>query len=272
MLSENLISRNTLRLIHLTLCAVLFHEHIDNQKQMTTHTTDKNKYEKVNPKYWVTMILTYLIMPLVLFLSAMDIYWWQGWGVSVLLLVIGIGSRFLAEKSHPGLMSERFKFGKDQNVKPWDKVLAPLMGFSLTFPLFIVAGLDHQFEWSPIFPLWLNIIGLMLVALGYSFASWAIIENQFFSVMMRIQLDRGHKVCESGPYRIVRHPGYAGNILPLIGIIFALDSLWTIIPSLLALIVIFIRTILEDKALLEELSGYREYASRVRYRLIPGIF
>lgn len=239
---------------------------------MTSHTTDKNDYEKVKPQYWVTMILTYLLMPLVLFLSAMDLHWWQGWAFSVLLLVIGIGSRFLAEKRHPGLMAERFKFGKGQNVKPWDKVLAPLMGFSLTFPLFIIAGLDHQFGWSHMFPIWLNIIGLILVALGYSFASWAIVENQFFSIMMRIQLERGHKVCDRGPYRIVRHPGYAGNILPLIGITLALNSIWTIIPAILALIVIVIRTKLEDQALHEELPGYREYASRVRYRLIPGIY
>ena len=239
---------------------------------MTSDTTDKKGYEKVKPQYWVTMILTYLLMPLVLFLSAMDLHWWQGWAYSVIILSTGICSRFLAEKRHPGLMAERFKFGKGQNVKPWDKVLAPLMGFSLTFPLLIIAGLDHQFGWSHIFPTWVNIIGLILVALGYSFASWAIVENQFFSIMMRVQLERGHKVCDSGPYRIVRHPGYAGNILPLIGITFALNSVWTIIPALLALIVTVIRTTLEDQALHEELRGYREYASRVRYRLIPGIF
>lgn len=239
---------------------------------MASHKTDKNSYEKVKPQYWVILILTYLFMPLVLFLSAMNLRWWQGWAFSVLFIIIGIGSRVLAEKRHPGLMTERLKFGKGQNVKPWDKVLAPLMAFSISFPLFIIAGLDHQFGWSPMFPVSLNIIGLILIALGYSFASWAIVENQFFSVMMRIQLERGHKVCDSGPYRFVRHPGYAGNILPLIGIILALNSIWTIIPAIFALIVTVLRTKLEDQALNEELPGYREYVSRVRYRLIPGIF
>ena len=110
------------------------------------------------------------------------------------------------------LMAERGKLGKDQNVKPWDKVLAPLMAVSITFPLLIVAGLDHRCSWSPEFPTWLMILGFVLIIFGYSFATWAIAENRFFSVMMRIQLERGHTVCDSGPYRIVRHPGYANRV------------------------------------------------------------
>jgi protein-S-isoprenylcysteine O-methyltransferase Ste14 len=91
-----------------------------------------------------------------------------------------------------------------------------------------------------------------LISLGYAFAAWALAENRFFSSVVRIQTDRGHVVCDSGPYRIVRHPGYAGNIL--------------------ALIIAVIRTALEDQTLQEELPGYRDYAQRVRYRLIPGMY
>jgi len=201
-----------------------------------------------------------------------DITWWQGWLYSVFFLVIGIGSRVLAEKRHPGLMAERTKFGRNQNAKPWDKVLAPLMAISLSFPLFIVAGLDHHFGWSLEFPIWLNILGFILIAFGYAFASWAIIENRFFSSVTRIQKERGHIVCNSGPYRIVRHPGYAGNLLALPGIVLALGSVWTIIPVIVALIIAVIRTTLEDKTLQEELPGYRDYVSRVRFRLIPGVY
>ena len=169
-------------------------------------------------------------------------------------------------------MAERGKFGKDQNVKRWDKVLAPLMAISLSFPLFIVAGLDHHFGWSPEFPIWLNILGLLLIIIGYTFASWAIIENRFFSSVTRIQKERGHTVCDSGPYRVVRHPGYAGKVLALPGIFMALGSVWTIIPVIVALIIAVTRTALEDKTLQEELPGYRNYVNRVRYRLIPGVF
>ena len=177
-----------------------------------------------------------------------------------------------AEKWHPGLLAERANFEKASDVKPWDKVLAPLMALSVAFPLIIVAGLDHHFGWSPAFPAWLNLLGLILIALGYTFAVWALVENRFFSGVVRIQADRGHVVCDSGPYRIVRHPGYAGNILPLAGIVLALGSLWTLIPALAALIIAVVRTALEDRTLQEELPGYREYVRRVRYRLIPGIY
>lgn len=87
-----------------------------------------------------------------------------------------------------------------------------------------------------------------------------------------LMAERGHVVCDSGPYRIVRHPGYAGNIPPLARIALALGSVWTFIPVIIALIITVIRTVLEDKTLQEELPGYREYVRRVHYRLIPGIF
>jgi protein-S-isoprenylcysteine O-methyltransferase Ste14 len=177
-----------------------------------------------------------------------------------------------AERRHPGLLAERANFDKARDVKPWDKVLAPLMAVSVGFPLVIVAGLDHRYGWSPVFPTWLNILGFILIGSGYAFAVWAMAENRFFSGVVRIQLDRGHVVCDSGPYRFVRHPGYAGNILPLPGIVLALGSVWTVIPATVALIITVTRTVLEDRTLRDELPGYPDYARRVRYRLIPGIY
>jgi protein-S-isoprenylcysteine O-methyltransferase Ste14 len=135
-----------------------------------------------------------------------------------------------------------------------------------------VAGLDHRFVWSPVFPLWLIVLGFILTSLGYAFGVWAFVENRFFSSVVRIQTDRGHVVCDSGPYRLVRHPGYAGTILALLGIVLALGSVWTLIPAAVALIIAVVRTALEDQTLQEELPGYRDYARRVRYRLIPGIY
>jgi protein-S-isoprenylcysteine O-methyltransferase Ste14 len=134
-----------------------------------------------------------------------------------------------------------------------------------------VAGLDHRYNWSSEVPLWLVVIGFILISLGYAFATWALAENRFFSSVVRIQTDRGHTVCDSGPYRFVRHPGYAGNILALFGIVLALGSVWTLIPAAVASIIAVIRTVLEDRTLQEELPGYRDYARRVRYRLFPWI-
>ena len=112
---------------------------------MVSKKVNHNGNEKVGVRNWLRLILFYLLLPLVLLLFGWDLAWWQGWLYSVLFLVIGLGSRVIAEKRHPGLMAERVKFGKDQNVKPWDKILAPLMAISLSFPLFVVAGLDHHF-------------------------------------------------------------------------------------------------------------------------------
>lgn len=239
---------------------------------MAPETVDRKAPQAVSPQYLAGLIITYLLVPLVLMISAWDWRWWQGWMYSALITVAAIGPRLWAEKRHPGLLAERSKLGKDQDVKSWDKVLAPLMVLSISFPLYIVAGLDHRFEWSPLFPVWLNIVGFLLVAFGYTIGGWAMVENRFFSTMVRIQTDRGHRVCDSGPYRIVRHPGYAGNMLALPGIVLALGSLWTIIPVIVALIIAVIRTMLEDRTLQEELPGYRDYTRRVRYRLFPGIY
>lgn len=239
---------------------------------ISSKTVDPNIDQAPSPRLWSSLIFTYLFIPLILLVCGGDFSWWQAWVFSVLIFVAGIGGRILAEKRHPGLLAERATSGKTLNAKPWDKVLAPLMAISLSFPLVIVAGLDHRYGWTPLFPIWLNILGLVLIALGYAFAAWALIENRFFSSTVHIQMDRGHSVCDSGPYRIVRHPGYAGNILSLPGIIMALDSMWTLIPAVAALVIAVIRTTLEDRTLQEELPGYRDYARRVRHRLFPGIY
>lgn len=239
---------------------------------MTSKTVYPNISQAPSPRLWFGLILMHLFIPLILLVCAGDISWWQAWAFFVLFFLAGIGGRILAEKRHPGILKERVNMEKAKNAKPWDKVLAPLMAISLSFPLVIVAGLDHRYGWTPLFPTWVNILGLVLIALGYAFSAWAIIENHFFSSTVYIQTDRGHSVCNSGPYAIVRHPGYAGNLLALVGIIMALNSMWTLIPVVAALVIAVIRTTLEDKTLHEELTGYRDYASRVRYRLFPGIY
>jgi protein-S-isoprenylcysteine O-methyltransferase Ste14 len=225
-----------------------------------------------SPRQWIGVIAVYLFIPMVLFVCAGDIGWWQAWVYSLLIVAAGVGGRIFAERRHPGLTAERQSTESIQEAKAWDKVLAPLMALSVSFPLVIVAGLDHRFGWSPVFPLWLIVLGFCIIALGYAFGAWAFVENRFFSSVVRIQTDRAHAVCDRGPYRIVRHPGYAGNILAPFGIVLALSSWWTLIPAAAALVITLIRTALEDRALQEELPGYQEYARHVPYRLFPGIY
>lgn len=239
---------------------------------MHQQAADNATQQQTTAGYWLTLALTYLLFTQVIFISAWDYLWWQAWVFSLFMIVAGVGARVGAERRYPGLMADRIKFGRGQEIKKWDRILSPLMGIAISFPLFIVAGLDHRYGWTASFPVWVNLTGLLIVLLGYGFASWGMIENRYFTSMVRIQVDRGHQVCDSGPYRIVRHPGYAGNMLPMLGIVLALNSLWTIMPALFAVSVIVIRTVLEDRFLNNELPGYADYAKRVHYRLLPGIW
>ncbi|MCB1916777.1 MAG: isoprenylcysteine carboxylmethyltransferase family protein [Rhodocyclaceae bacterium] len=224
------------------------------------------------PRQWIRLVVAYLLAPLILLACDGDLGWWPAWLYSLLFLSAGIGGRIWAERRHPGIMAERQSRESFRDAKAWDKVLAPLMAVSVVFPLVIVAGLDHRYGWSPDFPPWLTVSGFVLIASGYAFAAWALAENRFFSAVVRIQTDRGHVVCDTGPYRFVRHPGYAGSLVPLFGIALALGSLWTLIPAVVASIITVVRTMLEDRTLHDELPGYRDYAQRVRHRLIVGIF
>jgi protein-S-isoprenylcysteine O-methyltransferase Ste14 len=235
-------------------------------------TISKEAAQTVSPRQWIRLVVAYLLIPLILIVCGGELGWWQAWLYSMLIMAAGIGGRMWAEQRHPGLTAERQNPESIQKAKAWDKVLAPLMAVSIGYPMVIVSGLDHRYHWTSEFPLWVIVIGFILISLGYAFASWAVAENRFFSTVVRIQTDRGHVVCDSGPYRFVRHPSYAGNILALFGLVLALGSVWTLIPAAVASIIGVIRTQLEDRTLQEELPGYRDYARRVRYRLFPGIY
>ena len=239
---------------------------------MSTKPVREEVAQAAVPRQWIGIVIVYSLVALLLLVCGGDLGWWQAWLYSLLVVVAGVGGRIWAERRHPGIMAERQNKESFRNAKAWDKVLAPLMAVSVSYPMVVVAGLDHRCHWSPEFPQWLNVMGLGLVAFGYAFAAWALAENRFFSGVVRIQTERGHVVCDTGPYRLVRHPGYAGNLLALFGIVLALSSVWTLIPLAVAALITVIRTALEDRTLQEELPGYRDYARRVRSRLLPGIY
>jgi protein-S-isoprenylcysteine O-methyltransferase Ste14 len=157
------------------------------------------------------------------------------------------------------------------NTQSWDIKLAPLMGLSGILVM-VVAGLDALLGWSPSFSLPVKILALVFILGGYALSSYALIENRFFSGTVRLQTDRGQQVVSSGPYRWLRHPGYAGALLVYFVTPLFLDSALAFLPTLLTAGLYGIRTSLEDKFLQDELEGYRDYAKRVRYRLFPGIW
>jgi len=130
---------------------------------MKSKALGQKAVETVSPRQWIGLIVVYLSIPLVLLVCGGDFGWWQAWVYSLLIVAAGVGGRILAEQRHPGLTAERQNMEKVQEAKAWDKVLAPLMALSVSFPLVIVVGLDHRFGWSPVFPLWLIVLGLILI-------------------------------------------------------------------------------------------------------------
>lgn len=175
-------------------------------------------------------------------------------------------------RKYPDLIADRANFSDIDDTKSWDKILAPLVAVLGPIVMLLVAGLDIRFGWSTNLPLVLQVAGLVIVALGYSLGVWATVVNKFFSVIVRIQRERGHSTITSGPYKYVRHPGYAGRILANIAMLLVLDSLWELVPAVLVNCLFIIRIALEDRTLHEELKGYSDYAGRVCYRLLPGVW
>lgn len=215
-----------------------------------------------------TFILT-LIMP---FLASGDWRWVSGWLYTVTMLLAFIISRVIATRLHPGFARERATAATMQDVKGWDKWIVPLIALWLPLLILAIAGLDKRLGWSTDLPGWARWLGLALIILGYGVGAWAMAVNAFFSSQVRIQTDRGHHVISTGPYAFVRHPAYSTGMIAVLGIPLLLDSLWAYLPAILLCIGTVIRTILEDKTLLAELPGYNEYAEKVPYRLIPGIW
>jgi protein-S-isoprenylcysteine O-methyltransferase Ste14 len=161
--------------------------------------------------------------------------------------------------------------GFHEGTKRWDKIW---LRFFLTavYAIIPVAALDDgRFHWLPV-PWWTCGVGYVLFLAGMGVVTWAEAVNKFFEVTVRIQTDRGHTVIDTGPYAIVRHPGYVGGILFCVGTALCLGSVWALIPAGLASALLVLRTRWEDQMLQAELPGHKEYAQRVRYKLVPGVW
>jgi protein-S-isoprenylcysteine O-methyltransferase Ste14 len=136
-----------------------------------------------------------------------------------------------------------------------------------------IAGLDvGRFHWSDPPPVVLRVVGLLIYALGLGVSMWAIVSNRFFSSVVRLQPERGHHVVDTGPYRYVRHPGYAGMIVAALSGCVVLGSWWSGLPMVLFGAMALRRLAMEDRFLNAELTGYRDYAGRVRSKLLPGVW
>lgn len=193
---------------------------------------------------------------------------WNVWAYAFVFVVGMSAGVVVVSRTDPTLFQERMKpgpGGKDPGLRWWTTALFVLQ--------WVMAGLDAgRFRWSGGVPAWIIVAGLVLLAGSLGLSIWAMSVNRFFSSDARIQRDRGHRVVTSGPYQLVRHPGYAAALVMGVASGLALASYVSLLPMLLAGGLIVRRLLIEDRLLLGELEGYSDYAARVPYRLVPGIW
>jgi protein-S-isoprenylcysteine O-methyltransferase Ste14 len=206
---------------------------------------------------------------LFMFLPAGTWSWAKGWlFIGVFLGTMAVAGLYLW-RVNPEVVVART--GTHEGTKRWDKVLVRLL-LAAVYGIIPVAAVDAgRFQWLPV-PWWVCGIGYALFLAGMGILTWAEAVNKFFEVTVRIQTDRGHKVIDTGPYAIVRHPGYVGGILFFVGTALCLGSVWALVPAGLASAVLVLRTKWEDQTLQAELTGYEDYTQRVRFKLIPGVW
>ncbi|QCL95470.1 isoprenylcysteine carboxylmethyltransferase family protein [Agrobacterium tumefaciens] len=204
-----------------------------------------------------------------IFLPAGRIDWCPGWVfVAVVAAAFGLSALVLA-RVNPAIFRARSRF--QPGTKTWDLFLVTgiLLAFAAEIP---VAALDAgRMGWSTV-PLWAILLGYILLVGGIAVTAWAQAVNPFFEPGVRIQSERGQRVITSGPYGIVRHPGYTAAIAMFTGIPPALGSWVALLPAALAIALLILRTGREDRLLQAELPGYADYARERRYRLFPGIW
>lgn len=216
-----------------------------------------------------SLAITVAVMVVALFWPAGTLAWPRGWIFLGLFLALTAIALVWIWRTNPELFAARSRYQK--GTKAWDAVVA-----TLTITLFAVilpvgAFDDGRFHWAPQ-PWWVVLLGYLLMSAGYLGLTWAQSVNRHFEPTVRIQTDRDHKVIDSGPYAVIRHPGYVFAIVLAAGMALSLGSLYALIPVGLLVIVLVGRTLGEEAELRKGLEGYAEYMARVRWRWVPGVW
>jgi protein-S-isoprenylcysteine O-methyltransferase Ste14 len=219
-------------------------------------------------KYALRSSTLLFVFGIALFLSAGDWTWGDGWLFFGTLFTAALVGMTVVGLRNEDLANAKVEISGE--TKDWDKLFLKT-GMPLMLAVVVVAGLDERYGWSMPMPVILQVIGLVIL-LGVSrvLSSWTLSENKFWSGSVWIQ--DGHQVCETGPYRLVRHPGYLSAVTQWMSAPLILSSWWALIPAVLFTTSILLRTRLEDRTLQEELAGYKAFAERTRYKLIPGLW
>lgn len=240
----------------------------DNPATQTLPDTGKRNSNPVWT-YSLRIVVAWLAVSLLVFGGAGRLDWLMGWVFSALWIVPKLAWIWLILRRDPGLAAERVD--DHANTQPWDRTILRIYGV-FAFGSILVASLDQRWGWSGEVPAALVIAAVILYLAANLLVGWITHVNTFFSSVARIQTDRGQVVVDQGPYAIVRHPTYSLTVILWLTTPLILESWWGIVPGALAALMMILRTRLEDRMLRAELPGYAEYARRVRYRLLPGVW
>lgn len=219
-------------------------------------------------KFAFQTVLGLLFFVAVLFWPAGTFDYWQAWVfLAVFIATTIVPSVYLAIR-HPDALARRMKAGPTAETRPAQRIIMALT-LTLVVATFVLSALDHRFGWSDV-PVWLVIVGNVLVAIGLSLAQLVVVQNNYAAATVRVEADQ--PLVSTGLYGWVRHPMYTGAAIMMIGTPPALDSLWGLLGVAASAPVIAARIRDEEQMLIDELAGYRDYRDKVRFRLIPHVW
>ncbi len=223
-------------------------------------------------KFWLNAIAGALFFPGLTLLAAGDWLWPEGWIFGLWFDVMFLSIMVYMYRHDPALLMERAKAPGSDNQKAWDKFLLSA-AYIIALVWLVVMPLDaRRFGWSPVFPLWLKVLGGLLLIPALYFLYRPTVENTFLSTRVRVQSERKQQVISTGVYGLVRHPLYFGCLLMMFGSPLLLGSVIGLVISILTVFVLVGRILGEEKMLVEELEGYEEYKKKVKYRLVPFVW
>jgi protein-S-isoprenylcysteine O-methyltransferase Ste14 len=225
----------------------------------------------VPAKFWIAISVEFVVFAALLFGAAGTVRWLAAWVLLVLFFGAAILLSALIERHDPDLLAERLKSPMQKGQPLWDKIFLILITV-LWFAWLALMGFDAvRFHWSAM-PVWFQGIGVVGIAVSFWMTYVVLRENTFTAAVVRIQKERGQRVVSSGPYALVRHPLYASVLIMIPSIALLLGSWYGVAFSAILLFGILFRTVMEDRELQRGLEGYKEYAAKVPYRLVPHVW
>jgi protein-S-isoprenylcysteine O-methyltransferase Ste14 len=223
---------------------------------------------KTGVRLTASSILGTFAVGVILFVPAGTLNYWQAWLFIAVFVAATIVPTIYLARTNPAALQRRMHAGPRAETRNAQKLIITGSFLDL-FVMMAFSAFDHRMGWSTV-PAWLSVVGDVLVVVGLSIAMLVIIENSYAAATVRVE--SGQQVASGGLYKFVRHPMYVGNVIMMVGIPLALGSYWGLVFVVPGIAVLVFRILDEEKLLTQELAGYREYAERARYRLVPNVW